>query len=130
MTEHRERQKVKDEENVKRFGRARTAMAAGVGFETGVGNGDRGFETLRVDANTCRCDHAALIGLLIRKGVIVRADYLRAAADEMEGEQSRYEERLQAHYGGKKEIKLGDPQETTTESQEVVPSTPGDQAPK
>ena len=54
---------------------------------------------LRVGVNSAMCDHAALVRVLIAKGILTEDEYLEAVADEMEREQKRYEERLTAKYG-------------------------------
>lgn len=60
---------------------------------------------LRVGINAAMCDHAALVKLLIDKGVITSAEYTRAVADAMEDEKKRYENRLTEYFG--KKIILG-----------------------
>jgi hypothetical protein len=54
---------------------------------------------LRVGVNSAMCDHAALIRVLVAKGILTEAEYVEAVADEMEREQARYEDRLTEKYG-------------------------------
>ena len=61
---------------------------------------------LRVGLELRACDHAALVRLLIEKGIITEAEYLEAIADEAEREKARYEERISQALGGVK-ITLG-----------------------
>ncbi len=73
------------------------AMQAGVSLEQGQGGSDGTPKHLRVGLNACMCDHAALVKLLVKQGVIIEKDYMEAITDEMNAEVGRYEERL----GGK-----------------------------
>ena len=54
---------------------------------------------LGVGINSAMVDHGALVKLLIDKGVITHAEYMKAIADAMEGEKSRYEKTLSKHFG-------------------------------
>jgi DNA-binding sugar fermentation-stimulating protein len=59
----------------------------------------RAVKHLRTGNNARACDHAALVGLLIRKGLITEEEYAEALLAEMATEKKRYEERLSQHYG-------------------------------
>lgn len=59
---------------------------------------------LRVGVNTAKCDHGALIKLLVAKGVISDEEYLDAIIEIMELEVKAYEEKLSERLGA--EIKL------------------------
>jgi len=54
---------------------------------------------LRVGVNTALVDHAALVGLLVRAGVITEEAYYEAAADGMEAEAKGYEDALRRKTG-------------------------------
>lgn len=45
---------------------------------------------LRVGVNVALCDHAALVALLVDKGIITREEYCEALAETMEAEVGRY----------------------------------------
>ena len=87
------------------------AMQSGVAAEMQLAqdHGERHPSTepkhLRVGINNALCDHAALVKLLIAKGLITEAEYLKAIADAMEEEKQFYEKRLSNIYG--KPITLG-----------------------
>lgn len=46
-----------------------------------------------------RCDQAALVRLLVAKGVITKQEYRDAVVEEMRREVKRYEDRPSEHYG-------------------------------
>lgn len=77
------------------------AMQSGVAMEQeldkngpGAQSDERTTKFLRVGINTAMCDHAALVKLLISKGIITDPEYLDAIATEMTEEVKRYERRL------------------------------------
>lgn len=70
------------------------AMQSGVSLEQEMGGGDGSPTSLRVGVNVAMSDHAALVKLLIQKGVITDAEYRAAIEDEMNREVRRYERRL------------------------------------
>jgi hypothetical protein len=67
-------------------------MQSGVAFEMGIGDREAATSPkhLRVGVNSALCSHAALVRLLMDKGVITEEEYVRAQADEMEREVERY----------------------------------------
>lgn len=73
-------------------------MQSGVATEEST-TGPEASKHLRVGINVALCDHAALVGLLIAKGVLTEDEYTKAIADEMEREVKRMEERLSRMYG-------------------------------
>ena len=94
---------MSDEE---RYAAAFHAMQAGVKTETNLPGEENkrsisGVD-LRVGVNSALCDNAALVNLLIAKGVITDAEYWKAIADEMEAEKARYEARISSLMGGAK----------------------------
>lgn len=82
------------------------AMQSGVAMEMNWNPGPTEPKHLRVGVNTALCDHAALVRVLIAKGVLTEADYMKAIADEMEAEAERYRQRIQEHFGGTTRINL------------------------
>jgi sirohydrochlorin ferrochelatase len=76
-------------------------LDAAHGMQTGVayliGRGDDAHTTpksLRVGVNSAMCDHAALVRLLIAKGLFTQEEYTKEVADEMERERDRYERKI------------------------------------
>ena len=85
------------EENRQRYLAACHAIQTGVAFEQSRGSDDGTPKHLRTGVNIAMCDHAALVRLLIAKGLFNEEEYTAALADEAEEEVKRYEDRL----GGK-----------------------------
>jgi hypothetical protein len=56
---------------------------------------------LRVGIDTAKAEHAALVRLLIAKGLFTEAEYIEAIIAGVEAEKAAYEERLSAIYGMK-----------------------------
>lgn len=82
-----------------RYAAAMHAMQTGVAFSMPIDPKATEPKHLRVGVNVAMCDHAALVRLLAEKGVITRAEYFKAIADEAEAEAARYAARLSAHHG-------------------------------
>ena len=61
---------------------------------------------LRVGVNAAMSDEAALVLLLVDKGLIRLDDYQRAIADKMEDEVKRYEKEIREKMPGKANFKL------------------------
>jgi hypothetical protein len=75
-----------------RWYRASHAMQAGVGMKLELGHSmDCEPKHLRVGINNALVDHAALVGLLIKKGFITELEYAETIALAMELERSRHE---------------------------------------
>lgn len=100
-----------DEERIeaaaKRHIAAQHAMQSGVAADIGPGFDSTSLgraactpKHLRVGVNSAMVDHASLVGLLVKRGVITMADYYEAIADGMEQEQKRYEALLSERMGG------------------------------
>lgn len=75
------------------------AMQSGVAF-TMAWTDETEPKHLRVGVNAAMSDHAALIRLLIAKGVFTLDEYQKELADEMEREVQRYKDRLTARHPG------------------------------
>lgn len=69
------------------------AMQSGISFEMARGVKDTEPKHLRVGVHAAMCDHAALVRLLMEKGVITDAEYMAAITAEMNREVDRYEQR-------------------------------------
>jgi hypothetical protein len=79
------------------------AMQTGVALEMEHGESATEPKHLRVGVNAAMCDHAALVRLLVARGLITEEEYAREIADEMEREVERYRDRLHLP----PEVKLG-----------------------
>jgi hypothetical protein len=55
---------------------------------------------LRTGLNVAMCDHAAVVRLLINKGIITEAEYREAITEEANREVERYEARANQPFGG------------------------------
>ena len=84
-----------------RYLAAAHAMQSGVATTMQIDSDTTSPKHLRVGVNSAMCDHAALVRLLIAKGLFTQEEYTKEVADEMERERTRYEARLSAHYGKK-----------------------------
>jgi hypothetical protein len=84
-----------------RYEAAYHAMQAGVAMEMNYPDRQAATEPkhLRVGINTAMCDHAALVKLLIDRGLFTEEQYIAACADMMEAEKARYEQRLSERLG-------------------------------
>ena len=81
------------EKHEDRYAKACHAIQSGVAFEHGRGSEDGSPKHLRVGVNLRAVDHAALVRLLLAKGIISELEYVEALADAAEEEQKRYEAR-------------------------------------
>lgn len=88
-----------------RYLAAAHAMQSGVAAKMGYDASDTTPKHLRVGINAAMSDNAALVALLIAKGIITGEEYTKAIADQMEKERDSYAQLLSEHYG--REIKLG-----------------------
>ena len=86
--------------DVERYLQATHAMQSGVAAEmTGIHADACSPKHLLVGVNSALVNDAALVALLVSKGIITYEEYVKAVADEMEREVIRYEERLSAERG-------------------------------
>ena len=76
-------------------------MQSGVAMEMNYDAGSTEPKHLRVGINSAMCDQAALVRLLMEKGIITQAEYTAAITDEMNREVERYEATLSARLGSK-----------------------------
>ena len=82
-----------------RYVAASHAMMSGVKAEHESGSTDGTPKHLRCGVNSALVNDAALVRLLVSKGIITEEEYVEAVADEMEREVARYEERLTRRFG-------------------------------
>lgn len=87
------------------YGNKLHAVQTGIAMEIEIGKAATSPKHLRVGINSAMCDHAALVRLLIEKGVITAEEYITEIEAELDREIARYEERLSEHFG--KTITLG-----------------------
>jgi hypothetical protein len=81
----------------RRYRAALHAMQTGVLAMMGrEPDGETAPKHLRVGVNSAMCDNAALVGLLVEKGLITREEHALAICVEMEREVARYEARVGA----------------------------------
>lgn len=92
------------EEDLLRYTRAAHALQTAVQLDharTGAADGTP--KHLRVGINLSKSDQAALVQLLISKGILTEAEYIKALADQAEAEVRAYQKRL----GLPENVKLG-----------------------
>lgn len=77
------------------------AMQSGVAAEMGSDPKPTEPKHLRVGINCSKVEHAALVELLIRHGLIARDEYFEGLRDMMKREVEVYKKRLSERYGGK-----------------------------
>lgn len=75
------------------------AMQTGVAFKMEKDNKDTTPKHLRVGINAAMSDHAALVSLLVKKGVITEEEYYDALIESMEREVEMYRNKLKELYG-------------------------------
>ena len=74
-----------------RYKAALHAMQSGVAMAMERDHKPTSPKHLRVGVNVALCDHAALVRLLMKKGLFTEEEYFSAIADQMEQERARYE---------------------------------------
>lgn len=74
------------------------AIQTGITFEMEKGSKDTTPKHLRVGVNSALCDQAALVRLLIKKGVFTKEEYEEEILLELEREVKRYEDRILKNY--------------------------------
>jgi hypothetical protein len=75
------------------------AIETGVEYERLIGSSATEGEHLRASINLMLCEHAALIQLLLAKGIITQEEVFGAQLQELAAEVHRYEERLSRRTG-------------------------------
>lgn len=87
------------DENVARYGLAMHAMQSGVAAKMNYDGAETSPKHLRVGVNSAMLEHAALVKLLVEKGVFTWEEYTAAQADAAEAEVKLYEEWLSERTG-------------------------------
>jgi len=82
------------------------AMQSGVAMKMNYEPAETSPKQLRVGVNSAMCDHAALVRLLLEKGIISEADYVAAVTEDMGREVTRYEAWLNERLGAQSKITL------------------------
>lgn len=77
------------------------AMQSGVAMKMNIDPSETTPKHLRVGVNSAMCDHAALVRLLMEKGLFTNNEYVEAVTNEMGREAARYEQWLTEHFGKK-----------------------------
>lgn len=73
---------------------AQHAMQTGVAITEQQNGKDMTPKSLRVGINTILCNHAALVHMLIKKGLFTEEEYAKEISEVMKEEQHRYEHLL------------------------------------
>jgi hypothetical protein len=81
-------------------------IQTGISLEIERGSDCASPKHLRVGVNYAMCEHAALVRLLIDKGLFTQEEYAQAITDEFNRELERIEKSVNAQYGGNGRIKL------------------------
>lgn len=88
------------QDDIERYQRMAHAMQSGVkmlmNYQEGpqpddIKEASTSPKHLRTGVNSAMCDHAALVEMLVEKGIITPDEYQKAIADQMEAEVHRYE---------------------------------------
>ena len=85
----------------KRYLAAAHGMQTGVAYELEKDPSSATPKHLRVGINSAMVEFGALVKLLVDKGIITEAEFMRELADAMERERDAFEKRLSAQYGVK-----------------------------
>lgn len=75
------------------------AMQSGVAMDQAKGSECGTPKHLRVGVNSTMVDHAALVQLLIKKGIISEEEFWESMVDASKAEKERYEELMSARFG-------------------------------
>jgi hypothetical protein len=78
------------------------AIQTGVAYNHNFGSEDGTPKHLRTGVNLIMTDHASLVELLTKKGIITESEYFEAVIEGLNKEVARYEARLQRQLNGTK----------------------------
>jgi len=90
---------MSEKTDAERYEAAMHAMQSGVALMMSIDGASTSPKHLRVGVNSAMCDHAALVRLLMDKGLFTQEEYTKEVADEMEREKERYETKLSLNHG-------------------------------
>ncbi len=89
-----------------RYEKACHAMQSGVAMWMNYDPNATNPKHLRVGVNSALVDSAAIVKLLLAKGIITEAEHWKALADQMEAEVESYSKMLSDRLGGSSKITL------------------------
>lgn len=81
-------------------------IQSGIALEIELGSDCASPKHLRVGVNSAMCEHAAMVRLLIEKGIITAEEYRDAITDEFNRELERMEKQINEQYGSNGRINL------------------------
>ena len=87
-----------------RYQAACHAMQSGVAMKMNFNGKETEPKHLRVGINAAMSDSAALVYLLIAKGVFTLEEYHKAIADQMEAEVAMYKDEISREYGARVDL--------------------------
>ena len=87
-----------------RYQAACHAMQSGVAMKMNFNAKEPEPKHLRVGVNAAMSDNAALVGLLVSKGIFTMEEYYKAIADQMEKEAESYRTELSRQYGARVDL--------------------------
>jgi hypothetical protein len=90
---------MSQEQDRQRYRDAMHAVQSGVAMRIQVDPGHATPKDLRTGLNSAHVSVAALVGLLVNKGILSFDEYAEAVAAEAVAEKRRYEEFLTQHFG-------------------------------
>lgn len=82
------------------------AMQTGVAYKMERNPAETSAKHLRVGVNAAMSDQGALVGLLLKKGIITEDEYLDAIIESMEREVQMYQDELNKLYGAGSDLKI------------------------
>lgn len=85
---------------MKSYQEACHAMQSGVAMMMNYESAETEPKHLRVGINSAMVNDAALVSLLVAKGIITMDEYAQAVTEEMNREAERYEQRVREATGG------------------------------
>ncbi len=94
-----------DESKLEKYKTLCHAMQSGVAYKMNYDPTDTTPKHLRVGVNAAMCDHAALVNLLMAKGIITEDEYFDALIESMQREVDNYTREINEQLGTDK-IKL------------------------
>jgi hypothetical protein len=81
-------------------------IQTGIALEIERGSDCASPKHLRVGVNSALCEHAAIVRLLIAKGIFTEEEYSEAIIDEFNRELERIEKDVNERFGGNGKIRL------------------------
>ncbi len=88
-----------DESKIEKYKALCHAMQSGVAYKMNYDPTDTTPKHLRVGVNVAMCDHAALVNLLMAKGIITEDEYFDALIESMQREVDNYTREINDQLG-------------------------------